>query len=313
MVGRYPLAIIPHRELTPAGCAALAVAIEDAIEVLELWHIRVRPDGRLRQAARHLTRVATAGSYGADAAELARTAAAIRLANDIYVITRTLPADRQAVIAEEFAPILGGTLDGDSSDRRAYEAQTQFWIGALLAFSELHPHIPGVTVTKRPDYEIRVDDVWLAVEVKRPSATAGISRGILVADRQIRSAKRPGFIVLDVTDLHPPVSPGRAHAPDRDAGRRAFDDIAEQVRQFIRTRQPRELERIIGVFIVSRYCVWSDTAASALELGFLVSATTFPAACAGLYEHYAGRVLDRIVPGIRRMTGNPLREMNRGQ
>jgi hypothetical protein len=313
---KYALALLPHKDLTPAACNALAVALDEARETLRSWNIRLPETGRLEMAARQLRRIADQNHYGASIEELHLSAQAIFLANDFYTITRTLRADRLEPIARELIRALAGTLQQDSLDRRAYEMQSQFWFGTLLAYSELHPMVPD-TSGKRPDFVITIEEVRLAVEVKRPSTFATAHVLVDSADEQIRGYGRPGIVVVDLSEAigtellldRESSSQGRTRVSD--AVRPVFTKYADELKTYIRRRQPTDYSSIVGLIVYTRFCVWEDPTANRLDFGFLLNGQVLPLACGGLMEHFAERTMDRLAPGVKRLTGNPLDQYQR--
>ena len=320
--GRYPVAILAHGRLTPKACDALADAIEDAIKALQGLGMTAHNEGRLRKAVIHLRRVAARGSYGTTQEELHLTAQAIHLANDIYAITRALPSTPDAAIVRELAAILGGTLDGKSSDRRAYEAQSQLWFGTLLAHSGLHPAILDLK-KRRPDFIVQVESVRLAMEVKRPGSLQAIDRAIKSAANQIDSVGIPGFVVLDVSDVLLEAQAAGALAIGatsyREGSRPVFDAIAthahDYLARYVADRQRAADEgrgqgcRAIGIIVYARFCVWEGNAPAQLDFGLFVSGGALDTTAARLYEHQTERMLGRLVYGLERLTGNPLQPL----
>src|SRR5438552_18421102 len=109
-MAKYPTALIPFSGLSPSACAALAAAIDDAIEACLKWNLPTGTSTRLLIARCCLLKVSERDSYGETPEELYETAKAILLANDFYLISRTLDEDRADPIAEELRVALGGAL-----------------------------------------------------------------------------------------------------------------------------------------------------------------------------------------------------------
>ncbi|HEX8691085.1 MAG TPA: hypothetical protein VF746_01485 [Longimicrobium sp.] len=309
-MGRYEIALLPFAQLSPQACEALAVALEEAQEVLISWNLRQTENGRIARAIRQLHTVAMNGSFGSTKAQLYETARAIFLANDLYVITRTLPSERDDPIAQELAAILGGSLTEDTHDRRAYEMQSQFWFGTLLAQSELHPTLLA-GVGRRPDFIVTVDNVRLAVEVKRPTSISAAEYAVRKAHRQIRELGIPGIVALDLSDAiglrQLDTERARASGAVRphDLARQPFNEAAEQVRHYIDSNRPNRFERLLGLIFYARYCVWHAPESSDLDFGLFLNGHIFENVAGGIYDHFAIRMLGRLVPGIENLTGNP--------
>ena len=322
---RYPLAILGHSQLTPAACGALAVAIEDSIGRVEAWGLNVRSQVRLRRAIAQLKRAAARDSYGATPDERRRTAQAIYLANDIYVITRALPRERDPSLIEEFRRILAGTLETDTGDRRAYQTQSQFWFGALLAHSNLHPALLTYEGT-RPDYLVTVlDQVRMTVEVKRPGSIGAAENLIEEGAHQIDAARLPGFLVLDASDLVAAelAAPGGANNDGDLAlndGTTYFstvrpvlytlaDQLFEYVERYVAVRPGDATCRVIGLIMYSRHSVLSDTDPATHDFGFLIRGQQLSTTTARLYRDAADRMFQLLEHGIEKITGHPLRRL----
>lgn len=164
-MGEYEIALLPFDDLSPAGCGALGVALQDVIIALESWNVRVAPLGRLRTAQKQLFRVASRGSYGDTEAELVQTAKAAALANDFYLISSALRKDRDDPIAKELVVALGGALDGANKDKSAYEIQAQYWAATLFAQSGLKPAVLSTTTRRKPDFVAFVGTLELGMTV----------------------------------------------------------------------------------------------------------------------------------------------------
>src|ERR1051326_2209340 len=198
-MAKYPLAVIPFSGLSPAACEALAAAIDDAVEALRKWQLPTGPNTRLLNARRRLLDVSAQGSYGATPAELYETAKAILVANDFYGISRTMQDERAAPIAEELRIALRGPLrENETRNNTAFDIQSQFWFGTVLAYSGLHPAVPDSNRTK-PDFVISVDTLECGVEIKRPRSSSSASPALSYAASQIREYGKPGVIVLDLS------------------------------------------------------------------------------------------------------------------
>ena len=151
-MGKYLIAVLPFSRLSPSACAALAAAIDDALEIFDRWQLPIGMSTRLLKARSRLLKVSNQSSYGENSDELYETAKAILLANEFYLISRTLKEDRAEPIAEELEVALGGTLNEiEAKKKTAFDIQSQFWFGTVLAYSGLHPAIPD-SKRRRPDF-----------------------------------------------------------------------------------------------------------------------------------------------------------------
>lgn len=310
-LSRYAQAILPHSQLTPAACGAIAVALEVAIERLAALDIRSPVLGRANEALRHLKRVATENSYGTSELELHRTARAIFLANDLYAITGALPPTGNKVFSEELARLARGTLEEDSRDQRGYAVQSQFWFGALLAHGGLEPKIPPGS-GKRPDFIVNVEGVGVGVEVKRPISEDSSLELVDYADEQLCAYGVSGLIAVDLSEVLGTrlltVPPQPVNSPDaaRNRIRPEFLRVAGMLEDHIRGSQPVHHKRTIGLVTYARHCVWLDGDPLELDFGFFLRGKVFPNGSAGLLEHHAERFIDRLKPAVQRLTGSQL-------
>lgn len=310
-VSKYALALLPFAELSPAACKAIAIALEEARDILIGWNLVPSQGSRIDAALRRLHRVAAEESFGTTTEELHDTARAIFLANDLYTISRTLPEVRQESMAQELKAILGGLLGEDSKDRTAYEMQSQFWVGALLAYSRLHPALLEGTGS-RPDFVITIENVRLAVEVKRPATLKGAIRAINTAHAQIRATGIGGVVVIDLTDAlgirNLRISEAHAILGDskpHDSAWAPFNSASDRLRSHIEAEGPARYDRLVGLVVYARYCVWHSPAASDLDFGLFLHGHIFEGVCGRIYDHFGIRMLARLVPGIEKLSGNP--------
>lgn len=321
MAERYPTALLAHHTLTPGACGALALAIEDALDIVAGWDVRVDLSGRFPMARAHLRSVEASGSFGRTKQELDRTAHAVMLANDLYAITRALRGDRNDYAVSEFVPILGGSLDGTTRDHRPYEAQSQLWFTTLLAHANTRPALLDLP-HRRPDALVEVEGVRMSFEIKRPQNLTSVEAAMRKAAAQIHAIRYPGFIVVDATEIVrqavsdiEPQSPGASRA---DVNREAFRMVAAHLHRHLTERQgaagqddPRwaVFHRVIGLVVFSRHCVWAEDAASHLDFGYLLDARMVDTTVAAIYGHHGERFLRRLARGVAQMTGNPMQPL----
>lgn len=306
-VGRYALAVLPYSTLSPAACGAIAVALEEAIEQLAELEVLSPLIGRARDGLRQLRHVAETGSYGSTDQDLHLTARAVFLANDLYAITRALPRQADPLLRSELAQIARGTLDEDSVEQRGYAVQSQFWVGTLLAHARLNPGIPAGEGS-RPDFIVTLEGVRIAVEVKRPLNELSAVRAIDHSGAQLRDFGLSGFIIGDLSEAlgtrHLSVLPQSAGSTARDMIRPEFTRLATSLEQHIIASQPASHTRTIGLITYARHCAWLPGNPPELDFGFFIRAKVFPRGSAGLHEHYAERLIDRLVPAIESLTGS---------
>ena len=307
--GKYPTALIPFTDFSPSACSALVAAIDDAIEVFRRWQIPVGRATRLLEARRRLVKVAAQGSYGATPNELYNTAKAILIANDFYGISRTMTDERGAPIADELKVALRGPLSEiDTKNNNAFDIQSQFWFGTVLAYSGLHPAILDSKNT-RPDYLISVDTLLCGVEIKRPSSPSSAWSALSSAASQLHKFGKPGVIVLDLTQcieadgliLHNAFPPARQIAGDRFFP--LIDRLAERVADYSHSDK---FKRILVLQMYARFFNWTLGGRKDTDMGFYFESIPLPEACGGLVTDQAQRIQAKIARGFQRISGNPL-------
>lgn len=312
-MSKYPIAVIPYSRLSPSACSALAAAIDDALEVFSNWQLPTGMSTRLLRARSRLLEVATHGSYGETPAELYKTGKAILLANDFYLISRTLTDDRAGPIAEELEAALGGTLtEVETKKKTPFDLQSQFWFGMVLAHSRLHPSVPD-SRKRRPDYLINVDTLLCGVEIKRPESEPSAKRALSTAASQLNEYGLPGVIVLDLSRcvgaddliLHSGEVSARQIVNDR------FYPLANQLISIVGNySRSNKFDRILVLQMYARFFNWTVGSINYADMGFFFKSTVFPDACSGLVIKQSERIRDLIASGLERISGNPL-EMKR--
>jgi hypothetical protein len=153
-----------------------------------------------------------------------------------------------------------------------------------------------------------VEGVRIAVEVKRPLNHLSAVRAMDRSGAQIRDAGMSGFIVADLSEAlgtrHLSVLPPSATSTARDMIRPEFTRLATSLEQHIVASQPASHSRTIGLITYARHCSWLPDNPRELDFGFFIRGKVFSLGSAGLHEHYAERLIDRLVPAIESLTGS---------
>lgn len=308
-MGKYPIAIIPFSRLSPSACSALAAAIDDALEIFGKWQLPTGMSTRLLKAKNCLLRVANQGSYGENPDELYETAKAIVLANEFYLISRTLKEDRAEPIAEELDIALGGTLSEiETKKKNAFDIQSQFWFGTVLAYSGLHPAVPD-SRKRRPDFLISVGSLSCGVEIKRPKSQASAWRALSSAASQLRAYGLPGVIAIDLSQcinadefiLHKGAVSARQIVQHR------FYPLVNQLTEAVRNYSRSEkFDRILLLKMYVRFFNWTLDEKEDADMGFFFKSIVLPKACGGLVTDQSERIQNLMVRGFERISGNPL-------
>jgi hypothetical protein len=300
----FPRVLRPDTPFSPFVAGELAAVLSEAIAVLRNWRLSVRAEGRLLRAEAQLRKVAVQGIAEDNPSELVSTARAAALAVDFYHIATALTDTREDPIARELAVALGGTLETESSDTSAYEIQSQFWVGMLLAQSGLRPAMPTGS-GRLPDFLVTLNDLSCGVEVKRPRAARAARRRIGDAAKQLREFGKPGIIALDLSaalganSLILP-SPGIS-ARRTIQGRlyRAADYLGTYIHRYERSAK---YNHTIALLSFARFWVWSSLNPPSADAGIVFTITRFPKAYSGILGSYASRLQEMLLRGIERVT-----------
>lgn len=307
-MSKYPIALIPFTRLSPPACVALAAAIDDALEVFGKWQLPTGMNTRLLKARSRLQKVANQGSYGATPDELYETAKAIVLANDFYLISRTLKEDRADPIAEELNVALGGTLSEiETKKKNAFDIQSQFWFGTVLAYSGLHPAVPDIK-KRRPDFVISVGSLSCGVEIKRPKSQVSALRALSSAASQLHEYGLPGVIVLDLSQcvnadgliLHKDIVSAR-----RTVQHRFYPLVNELTKAASSYSHSDKFNRIMLLKMYARFFNWTPGKKEDADMGYFFKSIPFPKACSGLVTDQCERIQSLMSRGFERI-GNHL-------
>lgn len=190
-------------ELTPARMGELANRLEESVEKLRSWGVRVIDPGRLMAAVRLLRKHRTLGTFPSDRAHLIEIAQAAREAQEFIEIADVVPDDRLKPLADSIQQAVQGSPGTTKS--RAAQYQSELWVGAMLANSGLRTAVVTAAKGRRPDFVV-VDGTQLyPVEVKRPAGSLRASKLIKEAVKQIDGTRyHGGVIAVDLSDCLPP-------------------------------------------------------------------------------------------------------------
>jgi hypothetical protein len=307
--GEYRTAILPFKKLEPRACTALAAALRDVIGLLESWGIPVSSPVRLRAAEKHPRKVAEANSYGETEEELIRTAKAIDLAIDFYLISTSLNKDRDDPIANDLVRALGGTLDGNIKNLSSYDMQAQFWAGTLLAQSGLRPAFIAQGNKPTPDYLVSVWSLDFAVEVKRPHSVNSAKKRLKEAADQLYDYGKPGIIILDLSacvftdDLIIP----KGTVSARQAVTKRLSDLEAELVSYIESYpRPEKFSKVVDLVTFGRFWVWKNLDPPTEDAGPVFRMNPFPDVYKiNLYD-YINQLQEMVLKGVGKLTGNPV-------
>ena len=193
--------IIPHADLTPAGCLHLAERGDSALEFLDSKGIARGLRTCLAVAVERLRHIATNDCFGPSNEDLLIDIDAAVLTIDFFQIARCLGEDIPSVVSIELEKALSSDLRGVVQQRQAREFKSQFWIASLLVAIGVEPKVIANSANgRKPDYIANFDVVVVAFEVKRPRSEHSIIDALDRGAGQLRDFGKPGIICLDLTD-----------------------------------------------------------------------------------------------------------------
>lgn len=307
---RPPLTLIGE-EVRPDNCVRLADQLAEAIAKFARWQMPQATRGRLPSCVQILREISRQGEYGNTDAELRLAANAMMTAKDFAEIAAALPEKRDDDMANELQHAFAGTVDATERNRRPYQYQSQFWFATLLIRAGITPGIRRGSTEPSPDFEIDLETFPVLTEVKRPEGRRSINRNVDDAARRIRTAEKPGIIVLDLYDAF--------GLGDLVVGRRTFKqsiaDMASMsfqasvrgITQRIGREKSARYQRIVGMSCFARVCSWRDDKPDAPIVTLMYGASWFPDANWGLLGNTVAHYHERIRTAIR--SANPLNKL----
>lgn len=307
--GEYRTAILPFKELEPKACTALAAALRDVIGLLESWGIAISSPVRLRAAEKHLRKVADANSYGETEQELIRTAKAIDLAIDFYLISTSLNKKRDDPIAKDLVIALGGTLDGNIKDMSSYDMQAQFWAGTLFAQSGLRVKFIPKTNKRTPDFLVSVRTLDFAIEVKRPHSVNSAKKRLKEAAEQLYDYGKPGIIFLDLSacifndDLIIPKGTLSAREIVTEELRKLEVELVSYIESYPR---PKKFSKVVDLISFAKFWGWKSLNPPKEDGGNAFTMNPFPDAYKVIIYDYINDLQEMLLKGIEKITGNPV-------
>jgi hypothetical protein len=297
--------VVPAITAEPSGLSLLASKLGEAIEIIRSWRIRVPEPSRLPVASRLLEQIATRSSYPSDPAQLNRIANSIRIAFDFYHITRVLPEERIAVVAEDLRRALKGTVD-DVGPTEANRAQSQVLMAAVMAAGGLKPGAPRTGGGVTPDYVTQVGTLSFAVEIKRPESLAGLKAKIDEAIGQLAAIDTAGgVLVIDVSDCMSldSLSPSAEAAATPD-----FQAIRNSVRQAVISSTRPGRNKISNLFVFANLFGWRPGPPPCPHPIFLTYQEVLHSARAGLIVDASRDVRRRIGRGFHEFGAETLEQ-----
>lgn len=190
-------------ELTPAWMGELADRLEESVDKLRSWGIRVIDAGRLMAGVRLLRKHRTLGSFPSERGQLTEIAQAAREAQEFIEIANVVPDEELKPLADSIQQAVQGSPGTTKS--RAAQYQSELWVGAMLANSGLTTSVVTAAKGSRPDFVVADGTRLYPVEVKRPAGSLHAPKLIKEAVKQIDGPKyHGGVIAVDLSDCLPP-------------------------------------------------------------------------------------------------------------
>jgi hypothetical protein len=266
---------------------------------------------RFLTANRRLKEISERGSYGTTREELMADAQAVAVSSDFYQIAGVMPQTMPPHIAQDLAL----ALEGDVGSRMADKFLSQYWVGLLLARGGVSP---GVMRPKKgipnPDFQVNVDTLECAIEVKRPESEHSATGAMDKAAGQLRVLGKPGLIAMDLTDtLFTPTmavdfmdDPGLLNA--------VVNPRFAQLTTRLENRPPKynlsdKYARIIGTAFFARFHFWEKPDLTQPKGRYLLSLTTYSHACNGLVINQAEKLKRIIFEGASHVAGGGMRRI----
>jgi hypothetical protein len=296
-----------HTELSPAACREVLKAVAFAEATLTHWGVRIPQQAAIQDAKRWLARLGERDNLDdLTDVELRKTSESAALAVDLYHITAALDDEPNVLVGAELAAVVRGP---PSTTARVQDFIAQFWIGTLLAQSNLKPRIhvlnaPGMSL---PDFYAEWGTLEFAVEVKCPKSVSSTRKAIDAAARQLRGKTQPGVIALDLTyalELDP-FEVTREASPLRDRVHTAHRERHDQFMKYINVnRTSDKFARVAVLFTFARFWSWHIGSKAERDAGLVFISSAFPYACAGLITRQARGFQESLPSGVTQLTGN---------
>ena len=302
----------PMVEFTPAACSEVRRALDRAIEAFGSWGIDLRRSQWIQAAAEELEIVSNRSALPESDAELRRISSAAALVVDLYHISTCLGEEPNEIIAKELASIRGGELVGTGNSAAGKDVLTQFWIGALLAQSQLSPHIIAYDLEgkSKPDFIISKGKTRFAVEVKKPRTASSAVRAVETGARQLRQFEGPGIIVIDATECLSTDPWGVANE---------LDDIRAITRHDLSNLQrmccakisphihPTRFSHLAMLVTFARYWNWIRDGSGGVkrDAGLIFHANGFGYLWSAQITGLTKQIQESLLGGIKQLTGNP--------
>lgn len=101
--------LMPHRDFSSASCRELVKALDNAVETLEKWGVRISEQAAIFEARRWLADLGSRDDLNLTHEELEETSKHSALAVDLYHISTALGDESNDLIAKELSQVVRGS------------------------------------------------------------------------------------------------------------------------------------------------------------------------------------------------------------
>lgn len=304
--------VIPFLALTADKCSTLSERGEEVIPLLGQGKSARMLKSRFMRANARLRKIAERGSYGTTREDLQADLQAIATSSDFYQIAGVLPREMPPHIVRDLAK----ALEGDVGTRVPDKFLSQYWVGVLLARGGVSP---GVMREKKgrpnPDFQVAVDTLECAIEVKRPESEHSAQGAMDKAAGQLRDFGKPGLIAMDLTDALFTPSMAVDFMDDPGLLNAVVNPRFARLTTRLENRPPKyklsdKYARIIGTAFFARFHFWEKPDLTQPKGRYLLSLTTYSHACNGLVVNQAEKLKRIIFAGAGEVAGGGVRRMS---
>ena len=222
--------MIPPRPIRVIAAAAVG-DVDDALQLLKNWGVKIPTDSRLHQARAILEQGARVGvlapSHRGDSLGLR----SLEIALDYSAIARTLPTEPLAAMRRELRDSLTGPIDPPEGELGPLQLQSQAVLRAAFVFageSPIHPtHSPQRGLSS-PDLILENGTMRYGIEAKRPQVEKNILPRFRDGCTQLANFRVSGGVLVDVSDCIRGLDNQAASEFVRSSGASLLDEVFEQ-------------------------------------------------------------------------------------
>lgn len=282
---------------------------------IESWAgIAISGSSRVAEAVRILRSVTPSGAFSGSHEDLERIAHAVRDAQNFWVIGNMLGPEKLPSVATALRDAVGGDLG--VTPHPAYQAQSELWVGAMIAATGTSVGVMPDADKKKPDFVLTNGTMQYSVEVKRPETLHRARRLVSKAAGQLRSSRfHGGALIVDLSDCLNPnsVMHFARSSPIPNFASKEHQSLANRLHQQIiddsSRRIPERRRHIFGAISFVQRSWWNlddlsqlHSITQALRIAYLTDGATQKT----LRYHRARWLAERIQHGLREVGVEPL-------